>query len=674
MNRKEAKERILKLKEKIKDLNYQYFVLDKSEVEESVRDSLKAELKRLEEEYPEFITPDSPTQRVGSVLSGKFAKIKHLTAKKSLQDAFSEEDVRDWYERIQKIIPEEKIHFVCELKIDGLNVTLHYKGGKLEKALSRGDGEEGEDITHTIRTIESIPLELNQEIDLEVSGEVYITKADFQKINEEQKRLGEEEFANARNSAAGTVRQLDPEIAASRNLSAYFYELGKNNLERQPRTQQETLELFFDLGLKVNREFRFCNDIEEVAHFLKSWHDKRETLPYEIDGIVIKVNEKSQQKSLGFTAKAPRYALAYKFPAAQTTTQVLDIHIQVGRTGVLTPVAILRPVKVAGSTISRATLHNEDEMARKDIRICDTVIIQKAGDVIPEVVESLKDLRTGHEKPFHFPTHCPACGAKAVRVEGESAHRCTNPDCFAQDRERFIHFVAAFGIDGLGEKIVDQLLENQLVDDPADIFTLTKDDFLSLPLFKDKRAENVVTAIESTKNVPLEKLIVALGIRMVGEETAIDLAHYINAEKHHAELTMAELFQISTTFNKEKLEEIEGIGEKVAEELTDWFHKEKNKQFLQKLEKVGVTIAAVQNKQEQKFKGLSFVVTGTLTQMTRDEAKEKIRELGGKVQGSVSAKTSYLVCGENPGSKLKNAEKLKVPVLNENEFIKLTGL
>jgi DNA ligase (NAD+) len=671
MTKKEAQVRIEKLKEKIKELNYQYFVLDKSEVSEPVRDSLKAELKRLEEEYPEFITPDSPTQRVGSVLSSRFAKVRHLTPKKSLQDAFSEEDVREWYERISKVIPPEKIHYVCELKIDGLNVTLHYENGVLVRALTRGDGEEGEDITHTVKTIESVPLTLNKPVDIEVSGEVYISKNDFQKIVDEQKKKGDEVFANPRNAAAGSVRQLDPKVAAERNLSAFFYEIGKNNLERQPKTQHEALEFFQDMGLMVNKEYRHFGNIEDVVAFLKSWHKKRDHLAFQIDGIVIKVDDKDQQKTLGFTAKAPRFMIAYKFPAEQSTTKILDIHVQVGRTGALTPVAVLQPVRVAGSTISRATLHNEDDIKKKDIRIGDTVIIQKAGDVIPEVVGVLKDLRTGHERVFHFPRTCPVCGSKVVRLEGESAHRCTNPDCFAQDRERFIHFVMAFVIDGLGEKIVDQLLEFQLVDDPADIFTLTKDDFLSLSLFKDKRTENILESIGKAKKVPLEKMLLALGIRYVGEETAIELARFFESEKHHAHLTIPEIIQIGTSFTPEKLREIEGFGEKVALEVSEWFQQEKHQKFLEKLAKVGVEIKEEETHLEQKLKGKSFVVTGTLSAMSRDEAKERIRSLGGKVQGSVSEKTDFLVCGENPGSKFEKAEKLKVEILHEEQFLKL---
>lgn len=699
MNKQEAKDRIQKLREKIKELNYQYFVLDKSEVTEAVRDSLKLELRSLEDRFPEFITPDSPTQRVGSVLSGKFAKIKHITPKKSLQDAFSEEDVRDWYERIAKLVPDQKINFVCELKIDGLNLTIHYKEGKFVKAITRGDGTEGEDVTHAVRTVEAVPLELNEPVDLEVSGEIYMPLSSFQKLNEEQKRKGEEVFANPRNAAAGSVRQLDPAITAERNLSVYFYELGENNLRNVPKTQQHVLERFQDLGLKVNREYKFFETIDGVVNFLKSWHEKRDKLPYEIDGIVIKVNDKTQWGMMGFTAKAPRYAIAYKFPAEQTTTRILDIHVQVGRTGVLTPVAVLSPVRVAGSTISRATLHNEDEIRRKDVRVGDTVIIQKAGDVIPEVVSVLKDLRTGNEKVFHFPKSCPVCGSPVDRVEGESAYRCTNANCFAQDRERFIHFVAVLNIDGLGEKIVDQLIENQLVDDPADIFTLTRDDFLSLPLFKTKRSENLTTSIAKTKHVTLSRLLFAVGIRHVGEETAIEFANFIEAELHHGhdtgshhedgvslnqatqeehheagakrDFSISSVLRLMHRTNVEKLMEIEGFGEKVATEIMNWFHEEKNIDFMKKLEKVGLTLEAETKKASSVLAGKSFVVTGTLESMSRDEAKEKIRENGGKVQGTVSPKTDFVLCGKTPGSKEEKAKKLGVAILTEEEFLKM---
>lgn len=670
MDKKEAQNRIEKLKEKIKELNYQYFVLDESEVSEAVRDSLKQELRRLEAEFPEFVTPDSPTQRVGSVLSGKFEKVKHLTPKKSLQDAFSEDDLRDWHARISKYVNDAPIQYVCELKIDGLNITVRYKAGQYERAITRGDGVQGEDVTHTVKTIEHVPLTLREEVDVEVSGEVYISKADFQKIIEDQKREGADPFANARNAAAGTIRQLDPQVAASRNLSAFFYSLGKNNLEHKPTNQLDTLEKFKELGLPTSNEYQVFGTIDDVIDFCKSWHDKRDDLPYEVDGIVVKVNKFDQQKVMGYTAKAPRYAIAYKFPAEQATTKVLDIHIQVGRTGILTPVAILSPVKVAGSTISRATLHNQDEMERKDIRIGDTVIIQKAGDVIPEVVESLKDLRNGHEEKFIFPKKCPVCGSKVVREEGEAAHRCTNQDCIAQDRRRFIHFVQALDIDGMGEKVVTQLMDNALVDDPADIFTLTKDQLMELDLFKEKRSMNLLDAIDKSREVPLGRLLFALGIHHVGDQMANTLAHYFEVEKKQDTISFPEIIQIGTAMTPEKLEEIEGIGHKVASEICKWFQQESNQKLLEKLEQVGVSIAH-EEREEQVLKGKAFVITGTLSSMSRDEAKRKIRHLGGRIQNSVGKSTDYLVAGENPGSKYDKAKKLDVEIIDEEKFLKL---
>ncbi|MGL5830750.1 MAG: NAD-dependent DNA ligase LigA [Candidatus Altimarinota bacterium] len=690
MDKKEVEERIKKLRSKIQELNYQYFILNRSDVSEAVRDSLKLELRQLEDRFPDFITADSPTQRVGAPLSGKFTKIKHLTPKKSLADAFSEEDLKDWEEKISKMLPPgEKIHYVCELKIDGLNVSLHYKNGLLEKALTRGDGEIGEDVTHSIRTIEAIPLKLQEEVDVEVGGEVYIARADFKRINEDQSNKGLETFENPRNLAAGTVRQLDPSITASRKLSAFFYEIAQNNLEGAPRRQQAVLERLMDLGLPVNSQFHYCEDMDDVLKFLKKADKLRDELEYEIDGVVVKVNEKSQQQILGFTAKTPRFAIAYKFPAEQSTTKVLDIHVQVGRTGALTPVAVLSPVKVAGSTISRATLHNEDELKRKDVRIGDTVIIQKAGDVIPEIVAVIKELRNGEEKEFKFPHLCPVCNSKVERKDGESAIRCTNPECFAQDRERFIHFATVLDIEGLGEKIIDQLLENQLVDGLSDIFSLTRDDFLSLPLFKEKRTDNLLQAIEKAKKVSLERFLFALGIRHVGEETAIQLAHFFRSEmrehglvsnnnqeneaENSGQNSLKDLLLISTDLTKEKLMEIEGFGEKVAEEVLDWFEAERNVELIKKLDEVGMSLVEDVRPFSLKLKGKTFVLTGTLTTMSRDQAKERIRQNGGKISGTVSSKTDFVVKGDNDAlsTKEKEANKKGIKVIGETEFLKM---
>jgi DNA ligase (NAD+) len=689
MDKQEVHERIEKLKEKITELNYQYFILNKSEVSEAVRDSLKLELKQLEERFPEFITPDSPTQRVGAPLSGKFEKITHITPKKSLSDVFSFEEIQEWEEKITKMLPaDQKLHYLCELKIDGLNITLHYEKGYLVRAITRGDGVQGEDVTHSVKTIESVPLKLTEAIDLEISGEVYINKENFRKINEEQVAKGEEAFENPRNLAAGTVRQLDPQVTASRKLSAFFYELGQTNMEGIPRHQQSALEKMMDLGLPVETHYRYCENLDDVKKFLEMAAEMREKLPFEIDGVVIKVNEKAQQQLLGFTAKTPRYAVAYKFPAEQSTTRVLDIHVQVGRTGALTPVAVLSPVRVAGSTISRATLHNEDELKRKDVRIGDTVIIQKAGDVIPEIVHVLKDLRTGKEKEFVFPTRCPVCESKVERKEGEAVTRCSNPDCFAQDRERFIHFATVMNIDGLGEKVIDALLEAQLIDEIPDLYQLTRTDLLILPLFKEKRTEKLIEAIKKARTVGLERFLFALGIRHIGEETAIDLAGYFQAEQmekdqakedhttKHGVTTINELLLLAQEMTKEKLEQIEGFGEVVSEEILKWFHNEREVALLKKLAEVGVSFVEEEKPLSLRLKGMTFVITGTLKGMSRDQAKERIRQNGGKVVNAITKKTSYLIVGEQEkiSSKDRDAKKLGVKTINEAEFLKMIEL
>ncbi len=693
MDKKEVALRIEKLKEKIKELNYQYFVLNRSEVSEAVRDSLKQELKQLEERFPEFITADSPTQRVGAPLSAKFEKFPHLNKRWSLADAFSLEDLDEWENKFKKLLPaNQKVHFVSELKIDGLNISLHYQQGKLVRALTRGDGVMGEDVTHTVKTIEAVPLRLAVEVDLEVNGEVYIDKDSFLRINEERKNRDEEPFENPRNLAAGTVRQLDPQIAFQRNLKAYFYEIGQNNLVGAPRYQQHVLERLMDLGFPVNPHFHFSEDLVDVKKFLKEAQDLRDKLPYEIDGVVVKINEINAQQILGYTAKAPRFAIAYKFPAEQSTTKVLDIHVQVGRTGALTPVAVLSPVRVAGSTITRATLHNEDEMLRKDVRIGDTVIIQKAGDVIPEIVAVLKDLRTGLEREFKFPKLCPVCNSRVERKAGESATRCSNPDCFAQDRERYIHFATVLDIEGLGEKIVDQLLEAQYLDDLADVFLITKDELLTLPLFKEKKAEKLLAAIEKAKKVSLERFLFAVGIRHVGEETASALAEYFRQDwdrklaelkaKHGeqfdspSELGFKQLLLLVNEMNKDKLLQVEGFGDKVAEEILRWFGNERNLQLINHLEAAGMQLTADGKPLSLKLQGMSFVLTGTLISMSRDQAKERIKQNGGKVMGAISSNTSFLIQGESEkdSTKAKEALKLGVKVISEAEFLKMIEL
>jgi len=712
------------LREEISKRNYEYFALDKSEVSEAVRDSLKKELIELEKEFPELITLDSPTQRVGSVLSEKFEKIKHKSKKWSLQDAFSAQELKDFNERILKLVFGEDVNFICELKIDGLNITVWYEKGIFVKALTRGDGEFGEDITHTVKTVEAVPLKLNEDCDLEISGEVYISKKVFAKINQERENQQEELFANPRNAAAGSVRQLDPQVAANRNLEIFFYQVGETNSEllTQTKTQYELLQNFKKLGLRVNPYFKFCKNIEEVIDFCESWHEKRKNLDYEIDGIVVKVNDFDRKNRMGYTAKAPRSAIAYKFPAQQAVSKIEDILIQVGRTGALTPVAVLTPVFLAGSKVSRATLHNEDEIIRKEVRIGDSVIVQKAGDVIPEVVEVLKNLRTGDEKIFEFPKKCPICEFAVLKPEGEAITRCTNSSCFAKKRESLIHFVSkgAMNIDGLGEKAVDALMNAGFVKDPADFYTLTEDDLLTLPLFKEKRTQNLFNNIQKSKIVDLDRFLFGLGIRHLGTQMAEEVAKYsdswfarlpalsnsdrndicvgqvirgskkrimkkqlslfeeneVNEEdkilkSDQKYITPLNLLTIFQNLAKEDLENVEGIGEKVAESLKNWFIDVKNQNLLEKFTKVGLQLILPEEKKQLNtfFAQKSFLITGTLKSMSRDEAKKKIKNLGGKILSSVSKNLDYLIVGESLGNKLKKAEECSVKILNEEEFL-----
>ncbi|MBU1019050.1 MAG: NAD-dependent DNA ligase LigA [Patescibacteria group bacterium] len=684
MDRQEAKARIEKLRTKINELNYSYFVLDKSDVSESVRDALKKELIELETQFPEFITSESPTRRVGNVLSGKFAKIQHKTRKWSLQDAFCEEDLLDWEARLKRFAPNLKYEFITELKIDGLNVTLWYEKGKLIKAITRGNGREGEDVTHAIRTIKSVPLELREEVDLEVSGEVYMPKESFDNL--------EGDFANPRNAAAGTIRQLDPKVAASRDLAMFFYEIGSPFTE----THLETMRELQELGLRIDTHLKHHKDMSSVLKYCEDWITKREDLPYEIDGIVIKVNSLEAWEALGHTAKAPRYAIAYKFPAEQAVTKVIDIIVQVGRTGALTPVAVLKPTLVAGSTVARATLHNEDEITRKDVRIGDTVVIQKAGDIIPEVVSSMKDLRTGSEKTFIFPKKCPICGGEVEKPEGEAITRCKNKECFAIIREQIIHFVSknAFNIDGLGEKVVDQLIQSGLIKTPADIFNLTKENLLTLELFKEKRADNLELAIDHAKKITLDRFLFALGIRYIGDQTSQLLGRFfqqkaftpIEAPKKEQTMTLfaeekeeiKDLYGISALISAmqetalEDLINIEGIGEKVAVEFHEWFQEEKNTKLLEKLFQGGVNIVKMSEIiAKTAISGKNFVLTGTLEGLTRSQAKSMITKNGGHIGSSVSKNTDYVVAGESAGSKLKKAQELKVEILDGTALLNL---
>jgi DNA ligase (NAD+) len=691
-DKNKAKNRILKLKEEIKKWNYHYFTLDEEIFPESARDQLKKELKLLEEDFPEFITPDSPTQRVGSELSGRLAKVNHKTPKKSLDDAFSLEEVFEWESRALKFLSkDEKISFVVEPKLDGLNITIWYKDGELVKCLTRGNGKIGEDVTHTVKTVSSLPLSLNKKIDLEISGEVFIGKKDFIRINKEE----DSNYANPRNLAAGTVRQLNPQMAANRNLNIFFYGLGKTTESNPPKSQSDTLAFIKELGLATNPEFKKFDSIQKLNSYLGHLYKNKDQFAYEIDGAVIKIDDFSQQEKIGFTTKSPRYAIAYKFPAEQTSTKILSIDIQVGRTGALTPVANLEPVLVSGTTVARATLHNEDEIERQDIRIGDTVIIQKAGEIIPEVVEVLVGLRNGKEQKFKMPTICPVCQSQTEKPDGEAIRRCINEKCYARELETLSHFVSRQGmnIDGLGEKVVKQLLDENLIGDPADIFFLTKDELLDLELFKEKRADNVIASINAAKFTPLPKFLFALGIRYIGEKTALDLSKYLSKNSTKTETisvdiesSQLDLFTNSTSNRKEitympisaiwskgsnlTLEQwvsIEGIGDKVAESIYEWFQNSTHQKLLMKFEKAGMKLL-VPTHSEGKLSGKTFLFTGTLVSMPRNQAKQRVQSLGGEMLSAVSKNLDYLIIGEKPGSKLKKAQDLGVTVLSESEF------
>jgi len=683
MNKNEAKNRINKLKDQLQEIDHAYYVLDKPIVTDAVRDSLKDELEKIEAEFPEFITLDSPTQRIGGKALGKFAKHQHQIPKYSIDDVFSFEEVMEFDQRIKrflKLLANQDLEYICELKIDGLNMSCLYKNGILDKAVTRGDGVIGEVVTHNIKTIRSVPLKIKEAIDVEVSGEVFMPKSSFAKLNKEQKQKGEPVFANPRNAAAGTVRQLDPQVASERDLDNFMYSYDG---PKTFKTQEAVLGELKKLGFKVNGNWRKVSNISDTqkvfANFLKTRHN----LPYEIDGLVIKVNNIDYQKKLGRTAKCVRWAVAYKFQAEQVTTIVESIEVQVGRTGALTPVAHLRPVQLAGSVVKRATLHNQDEIDRLDVRIGDTVVLQKAGDIIPDIIEVLPKLRTGREKKFKIPTQCPICGSLVKRKSNEVAYYCENKKCYAQQQEGLYHFVSkkAFNIDGLGPKILDQLQKADLIKNPADIFNLKEDDLSPLERFAEKSVENLIRSIENSKKVSLAKFIYALGIRHVGEETATTLASQISGPGHPLWLRHSPCnsqFSISNLikfFDKkdiiEKLKLIPDIGSKVSESLIAWFADKKNINLLTDLEKAGVKIKNQSKKVSTKLANKTFVLTGSLETIGRDEAKEKIKDLGGQVSSAVSLKTDYVVAGENPGSKYDKAEELGVKILTEKEFLKM---
>ena len=691
----EAQERIEKLKQEINHHRYLYHVLDRQEISDAALDSLKNELVRIERQFPKLLTSDSPSQRVGGVPLDAFTKVPHKAPMLSLEDAFSEDDMAAWEERIRKVYPRGAHGYFAELKIDGFAISLEYESGVLRSASTRGDGKVGEDVTENIKTIEAVPLALqdpdftaqeaknrltivrNEKImkilntrirtgTIEVRGEVFMAKKVFEAINRERTAQGEPLYANPRNTAAGSIRQLDPKVAASRKLDFLAYDLVT---DLGQSTHAEKHDILRVLGFRTDAYARVCETLGEVYALYRDIEIKREKLPYQIDGVVVSVNDSETFARLGVVGKAPRGAVAFKFPAEEETTIIKDIVVQVGRTGALTPVAHLEPVPLGGTIVSHASLHNEDEIARLGLKIGDTVVVKRAGDVIPKVVSVITNLRTGNEKMFRMPKRCPVCGEDVVRPEGEVIVRCVNKICPAKNKEALYHFAAkpAFNIVGLGWKILDTLSDVGLVSDPADIFSIEKADLIPLERFAEKSADKLIAAIEKSKAVSLAKFLYALGIVHVGEETARLLAEQVKSQK--SKVKSNEVLEIFQNLSLEALQEISGIGNVVAQSVYDYFHSAYARRLLQKLADAGIIIhSSKAKKTAQKLKGKSFVLTGELEAMTRDEAKEAIRARGGEIISSVSKNTDYVVAGAHPGSKYDNAKKLGVTIIDEKAF------
>ncbi len=659
------RERAEALREEIEKHNYRYYVLDDPLISDAQYDKMMRELEQLEKQYPSLVTPYSPTQRVGGRPREGFTTVRHISPMQSLSNAFDEGELRDFDRRVRQALAGEEVRYVVEPKIDGLAVSLYYENGLLVRGATRGDGETGEDITENLRTIRSVPLKLRLTIQgLEVRGEAYMPKKAFSRLNEVREEAGEPLFANPRNAAAGTLRQLDPKVTAARQLGLFVYGIGYNE-GVAPADHAGVLELLKELGFKVNPEYRLFDDMAEVIRHCKEWQSHRFDLSYAVDGLVIKVNSLSQQEMLGATMKSPRWAIAYKFPPEQAVTTVKDIFVRVGRTGALTPTVELEPVRLAGTTVSRATLHNEDNIREKDIRIGDKVLVQKAGDIIPEVVTVLSEERTGKEIIWTMPSECPSCGSKVVRTEGEAAARCTGMACPARLWEGLIHFVSrnAMDIAGLGPAVTGQLLSAGLVQDPADLYTLRYEDLISLERLGPKSARNLLRSIEASKNNSLARLIFALGVRHVGERAAKVLA------KHYGSLEAL----MATT--EEELVTIPEIGPKIASSIAAFFADRKNREVIDRLVRVGVNTRADKESPEGgPLAGKTFVITGTLAGFSRQEAQKLVESLGGKVASSVSRSTDYVVVGEKPGSKYDKALAMGIHVLDEGEFKKMTGM
>ncbi len=655
----EAQARILELRRRIDDANRQYYVLDQPEITDAEYDAMFRELVELETQYPELVTPDSPTQRVGGPPSDAFAKVTHRTPMLSLANAFERDEVHEFDRRVHRGLGDVRVEYVTELKIDGLAMSLLYENGAYKTGATRGDGYVGEDVTPNVKTIPSVPLSVTIPPEFprtfEVRGEVYMPKRSFQRLNAELAKEGKPLFANPRNAAAGAVRQLDPRVTARRRLDTFIYALDPAG---GTRSQEQILERLAQMGFRVNENRRRHPDIDAVIGFLDEWQDKRHGLDYEIDGIVIKVNDLGQQAELGFVSRSPRWALAFKFPPEQAETVVEEIKVYVGRTGAVTPVAWLTPVQIGGVTVGRATLHNEDEVARKDVRPQDHVIIQRAGDVIPDVVRVLIDKRPSSSRPWHMPKACPECGTDLVREPGEAVTRCINPACPAQVLEHLRHFVAAFDIEGFGYATLNQLIERKMVRDPSDLFHLTKEQLLTLEGFADKSAQNLLDRLQAGKTTTLMRFLVALGIPHVGWTMATILAEHFESLARVRDASVDELRSAG------------GVGPIVAEDVHEYFARPQSRELIERLLAAGVTIT-VPERHEGPLTGKTFVLTGSLSSLTRGQAEDRIKALGGSIGSSVSKKTDYLVVGADPGSKLEKAQKLKVPILDEAAFLKL---
>ncbi|MCE5200142.1 MAG: NAD-dependent DNA ligase LigA [Armatimonadota bacterium] len=662
------------LRHQINQANFLYYVKDQPTISDAEYDRLMRRLQELEEQYPQAATPDSPTQRVGAVPQTEFATHEHLIPMLSLANAFNEDELHAFDDRCHRFLgleQDQPIEYVCELKFDGLAMSLTYRDGLLETGTTRGDGFRGENITENVRTIKAIPLNLHhtlrQSLDVkplpslvEVRGEVILTHEEFHRINEERETSGEPTFANPRNAAAGSVRQLDSRVTARRNLTMFCYGVGAyEGVDFE--THYEILIALGDWGFKVNPNVMVAGNIDEVIAYMNEWADKKEDLPYDIDGMVVKVNSLAQQTRLGSVARSPRWAIAYKYPAHQARTVVNDIIVQVGRTGALTPVAVMEPVEVSGVIVSRATLHNESEVHRKDVRIGDTVVVQRAGEVIPEVVEVVKELRDGNEVEFHMPTKCPVCGADVERIEGEAVARCVGIACPAQIRENLIHFASrgAMDIDGVGPALIDQLIDNNLIHDPADLYFLKKENLVPLERMAEKSAENAIRAIEQSKSAPLSRLVYALGIRHVGERTAAALAQHFGS--------IDELRNAS----EEEIARVPDIGPVVAKSVATFFDQAETDEVLRKLKEVGIDPREEKIKETEEFAGKTIVFTGALQRLTREQAEEIVFKLGAKPSSSVSKKTNLVVAGEKAGSKLDKAQALGVKVISEDEFLEM---